>query len=99
MTAGASATAPDHARRFDRLEIAGSFGDLGTFLPIVVAMILINHLSPSAVLLSFGLFYVFTGCSTVAGSSQPLRPSRHRIANPSLVTVRSSRPPAFSSGA
>ena len=25
-------------RRFDRLELAGSFGDLGTFLPIVVAL-------------------------------------------------------------
>jgi sulfate permease, SulP family len=47
--------------RFDRVEFAGSFGDLGTLLPIVVAMILINKLSPSAVFLSFGLFYLITG--------------------------------------
>ena len=47
--------------RFDRVEFAGSLGDLGTLLPIVVAMILINKLSPSAVFLSFGLFYIITG--------------------------------------
>jgi len=47
--------------RFDRIELAGSFGDLGTLLPIVVAMILINKLSPTTVFLSFGLFYLLTG--------------------------------------
>jgi SulP family sulfate permease len=47
--------------RFDRMEFAGSLGDLGTLLPIVVAMILINKLSPSTVFLSFGLFYLITG--------------------------------------
>jgi len=46
--------------RFDRVEFAGALGDLGTLLPIVVAMILINGLSPSAVFLSFGLFYLFS---------------------------------------
>ena len=47
--------------RFDRVELAGAFGDLGTLLPIVVAMIFINHLSPSAVFLAFGLFYLLAG--------------------------------------
>lgn len=47
--------------RFDRIELAGSFGDLGTLLPIAVAMILINKLSPTTVFLSFGLFYLLTG--------------------------------------
>jgi SulP family sulfate permease len=47
--------------RFDRVELAGSFGDLGTLLPIVVGMILINKLSPTTVFLSFGLFYLITG--------------------------------------
>jgi len=47
--------------RFDRVELAGSFGDLGTLLPIVVGMILINRLSPTTVFLSFGLFYLVTG--------------------------------------
>lgn len=47
--------------KFNRVEFAGSLGDLGTLLPIVIAMILINKLSPSAVFLSFGLFYLITG--------------------------------------
>jgi sulfate permease, SulP family len=47
--------------RFDRVELAGSFGDLGTLLPIVVAMILINRLSATTVFLGFGLFYLMTG--------------------------------------
>lgn len=75
--------------RFDRLEIAGSFGDLGTFLPIVVAMILINGLSPSAVLLAFGIFYVFTGL--FYGLPVPVQPLKAvaaiAIASPGLVTV------------
>jgi SulP family sulfate permease len=49
------------ALRFDRVELAGAFGDLGTLLPIVVGMILINQLSPSTVFLAFGLFYLVTG--------------------------------------
>jgi hypothetical protein len=44
--------------RFDRVELAGSFWDLGTLLPIVVGMILINKLSPTTVFLSFGLFFI-----------------------------------------
>ena len=47
--------------RFDRMELAGAFGDLGTMLPIVVAMIFINKLSPSSVFLAFGLFYLVSG--------------------------------------
>ena len=47
--------------RFDRVELAGSLGDLGTLLPIVVDMILINKLSPTTVFLAFGLFYMMTG--------------------------------------
>jgi SulP family sulfate permease len=47
--------------RFDRVELAGAFGDLGTLLPIVVAMIFINKLSSSSVFLAFGLFYLVAG--------------------------------------
>ena len=50
-----------HDFKFDRVELAGSLGDLGTLLPIVVGMILINKLSPTTVFLSFGLFYLVTG--------------------------------------
>jgi len=54
-------TIGDTALRFDRVELSGAFGDLGTLLPIVVAMILINKLSPSTVFLAFGLFYLMAG--------------------------------------
>ncbi len=55
------ASADARRLRFDRVEMAGAFGDLGTLLPIVVAMIFINKLSPSSVFLAFGLFYLAAG--------------------------------------
>jgi len=54
-------TADSRRLKFDRIELAGAFGDLGTLLPIVVAMIFINKLSPSSVFLTFGLFYLVSG--------------------------------------
>ena len=51
----------DSRYQFNRMELAGSLGDLGTLLPIVVGMILINRLSPTTVFLAFGLFYLMTG--------------------------------------
>jgi SulP family sulfate permease len=44
--------------RFDRRELAGAVADLGVFVPIAVALIVTNGLSPSAVLLPAGLLYV-----------------------------------------
>jgi sulfate permease, SulP family len=49
------------ALRFDRMELAGSLGDLGTLLPLSIGMILINGLSPMAVFFSVGMLYIFTG--------------------------------------
>jgi SulP family sulfate permease len=49
------------AYRFNRMELAGSFGDLGTILPLAIGMILINGLNPLGLFLSVGLFYVFAG--------------------------------------
>ncbi len=47
--------------KFDRMELAGSLGDLGTLIPLAVALITINGLSFSTVALLAGLFYVGTG--------------------------------------
>ncbi len=47
--------------RFDRMEIAGSLGDLGTLLPLALGMIMINGLSPAGVFWSAGLFYILAG--------------------------------------
>ena len=74
--------------QFDRIEFAGSLGDLGTLLPIVVAMILINKLSPSAVFLSFGLFYLIAGFYyRLPVPVQPLKAvGAIAIANPAMIT-------------
>jgi SulP family sulfate permease len=47
--------------RFDRLEFAGSLGDLGTLLPLSIGMILINGLSPSGLFFAVGLYYIASG--------------------------------------
>ena len=47
--------------RFDRAEMAGALGDLGVLVPIAVALIVKNGLTPTAVLLPAGLLYVVAG--------------------------------------
>ncbi|MFL5327952.1 MAG: putative sulfate/molybdate transporter [Gemmataceae bacterium] len=49
------------AARFNRHEIAGSLGDLGTFLPLLVGMAATNGLDFAAALFFAGLFNVVTG--------------------------------------
>src|ERR1700690_2394296 len=40
--------------RFDRMEWAGAFGDLGTLIPFVVAYLAVVKMEPFGVLFSFG---------------------------------------------
>jgi MFS superfamily sulfate permease-like transporter len=47
--------------RFNRHELAGAFGDLGTDLPLVAAMIVAARLDAGSVLLVFGAFQILTG--------------------------------------
>ncbi len=47
--------------KFDRLELAGSMGDLGTIIPLSVALMLITGVSVTTVLLTVGLFYIVAG--------------------------------------
>lgn len=46
---------------FNRQELAGSLGDLGTLLPIAIAMVLVNGLDPVGLFFSIALFYIFSG--------------------------------------
>nr|WP_320011964.1 putative sulfate/molybdate transporter [uncultured Desulfobulbus sp.] len=77
-----------HRFSFNRMELAGAFGDLGTMLPIVIGMILLNGLSPTTVFLSFGLFYLISGI--YYGLPIPVQPLKAvgaiAIAYPALVT-------------
>lgn len=86
---GQEKTSPQvKSHRFDRVELSGAFGDLGTLLPIVVAMILINKLSPSSVFLAFGLFYIIAGYYyRLPIPVQPLKAvGAIAIAYPALIT-------------
>ena len=60
--------------RFDRMELAGSLGDLGTLLPIAIAMILINGISPLGMFFSIGLFYIVSGI--YFGVTVPVQPMK-----------------------
>jgi len=44
--------------RFDRNELAGAFGDIGTDLPLIIGMILINDLNPASTLIMFGFMQI-----------------------------------------
>lgn len=56
------ATASNHAvNRYDRMEWAGAFGDLGTLIPFVVAYIGVLKLDPFGVLFGFGVSMLVCG--------------------------------------
>jgi len=60
--------------RFDRNELAGAFGDLGTFIPLVTVLVVLNGLDPKGIFLSFGLLYVYSGL--VFGIPLPVQPMK-----------------------
>ncbi len=47
--------------RFDRNEVAGAFGDIGTDIPLIVGMALAAHLDGTSVLVMFGVMQILTG--------------------------------------
>jgi SulP family sulfate permease len=60
--------------RFNRLEFAGSLGDLGTLLPIALGLILISGLNPYGVFLSVGFYYIVSGW--YFGVTVPVQPMK-----------------------
>ncbi|MBZ0270564.1 putative sulfate/molybdate transporter [bacterium] len=58
--------------RFDRNEFSGAFGDIGTDLPLLLAMIPAAGLDPASVFVLFGLAQVLTGI--VYGLPMPMQP-------------------------
>ncbi len=60
--------------RIDRHEIAGSLGDLGTFLPLLVGMAAQNGLNFASALFFSGLFNVVTGLTfSIPMAVQPMK--------------------------
>jgi xanthine/uracil permease len=60
--------------RYDRMEIAGAFGDLGTLVPFVVAYIGVLKMDPFGVLLAFGLAMI--ACGIVYRTPMPVQPMK-----------------------
>ncbi len=58
--------------RFDRHELAGAFGDIGTDLPLIVALIGATDLNGATVLIVFGALQILTGI--VYGLPMPMQP-------------------------
>lgn len=60
--------------KFDLAELSGAFGDVGTFVPLAVALIALNGLQPGAVFLVAGVFYIGSALYyRVPMSVQPLK--------------------------
>src|SRR5574341_1464426 len=60
--------------RLDRHEIAGSLGDMGTFLPLLVGMAAQNGLDFASALFFAGLFNVITGLTfRIPMAVQPMK--------------------------
>jgi MFS superfamily sulfate permease-like transporter len=46
---------------YNKMELAGAFGDLGTLIPFVVGYITLNKMDPLGILVAFGVFKIFAG--------------------------------------
>lgn len=60
--------------QYNRMELAGSLGDLGTLLPLAIGLIFVNGLSPSGLFLSVGLYYILSGF--YFGITVPVQPMK-----------------------
>lgn len=58
--------------RFDRNELSGAFGDIGTDLPLIVGLILVTGLDAANVFLMFGIMQIITGL--IYGIPMPVQP-------------------------
>jgi hypothetical protein len=63
---------PSPRLRFDRHELAGAFGDIGTDLPLLIALIATCGLDAASVCIIFGLLQVATGL--LYGIPMPVQP-------------------------
>ena len=66
--------APPVTNRFDRMEVAGAFGDLGTLVPFIVAYISVLKMDPFGVLLAFGVAMIV--CGLVYRTPIPVQPMK-----------------------
>jgi len=60
--------------QFNRLEFAGALGDLGSLIPIAMAMILVNGISPVGIFFSVAIAYLASGL--YYGVTVPIQPMK-----------------------
>lgn len=74
---------------YDKMEFAGAFGDLGTFVPFVFALILLTDVDAKGIFFSFGIALIFAGY--YFRTPMPVQPmkliSGIAIASPATITV------------
>ncbi len=58
--------------KINRNELSGAFGDIGTDLPLIIAMLSVTDLKASSILIIFGVMQIFT--SFVYGLPMPVQP-------------------------
>jgi MFS superfamily sulfate permease-like transporter len=80
--------------RFDRMEWAGAFGDLGTLIPFVVAYLSMLSLDPFGVLFSFGAALII--CGLVYRTPFPVQPMK---AIGAIATTQAAQTLTVSAGA
>ncbi|MBI4495815.1 MAG: sulfate transporter [Deltaproteobacteria bacterium] len=73
---------------YNRRELAGAFGDLGTFIPFVAAYITLNQMDPVGIFVGFGVFKIFVG--QYFKTPMPVQPMKAiggmAIAHPESIT-------------
>ena len=74
--------------RFDRHELAGAFGDIGTDLPLIAALIGATDLNGATVLIVFGALQILTGL--VYGLPMPMQPLKAMAATMISANTRTS---------
>lgn len=74
MEKAGNAHAGRAGNRFNRMEWAGAFGDLGTLIPFTVAYVSVLRMDPSGILFAFGLAMV--GCGLFYGTPVPVQPMK-----------------------
>lgn len=71
-TPGAALLRVRQGVRFDRNELSGAFGDMGTDFPLIAGMILTASLDPASVLVMFGAMHIVTALTY--GMPLPVQP-------------------------
>ena len=69
-----AAGVPASGNRFDRMEWAGAFGDLGTLIPFVVAYIGMVGMDPFGILFAFGVSLIV--CGAYYRTPMPVQPMK-----------------------